>query len=411
MKAIVRIGILKAIAFSVVIISCLVSCTACEPEDLNPSISISSPESVTGNSAVLVASLSPKSRTLSVNFEYFSNGIWQSVEAGSYSGNQIVIVKKTISNLNPGKSYQFRAEASEGSNFKVTSETKEFKTLDQSILNLKVVKIGLTTMSLTINLVPKFDNTKVQVDYTANGTTFTKVSNSSYSGQTAVDINFNLDNLVKNTDYQLKIKALNSSEAVLDTIIKTCAVTDYDGNPYHIVTIGNQVWLQENFTGTHFANGDPIPNITDQAQWEATTTPAYCWYNNDSKNGEVYGGLYNFYVASDSRGLIIGYHTPSLDEWTTLSDYLGGANVAGGKLKVSGSSGFNGIYSGVRQDISFNKTGFSDFGDGSAFWSTTNFMGMSNVAYCPSIDKTSALLQLHGASYYDDAYSIRLIKN
>jgi len=83
------------------------------------------------------------------------------------------------------------------------------------------------------------------------------------------------------------------------THFKTCAVSDFDGNAYRIVTIGNQVWLQENFKGTHFANGDPIPNVTDQSAWDAMTTPAYCWYNNDPKIGEVYGGLYNWYVASD----------------------------------------------------------------------------------------------------------------
>lgn len=56
-------------------------------------------------------------------------------------------------------------------------------------------------------------------------------------------------------------------------------VTDYDGNVYPTVKIGDQVWMAQNFMGTHYNDGSPIagPNFTDE-QWAALTTPAYCVY-------------------------------------------------------------------------------------------------------------------------------------
>lgn len=56
-------------------------------------------------------------------------------------------------------------------------------------------------------------------------------------------------------------------------------VTDYDENIYATVKIGNQVWMAENFRGTHLNDGTPIegPNFTD-AEWVSLTTPAYCIY-------------------------------------------------------------------------------------------------------------------------------------
>ena len=56
-------------------------------------------------------------------------------------------------------------------------------------------------------------------------------------------------------------------------------VTDYDGNVYPTVKIGDQVWMAQNFRGTHYNDGSPIdgPDFTDE-QWAALTTPAYCIY-------------------------------------------------------------------------------------------------------------------------------------
>ncbi len=115
-------------------------------------------------------------------------------------------------------------------------------------------------------------------------------------------------------------------------------VTDIDGNIYHFVTIGTQVWMTENLNVTHYRDGMPIAHITDNATWNNLTTGAYCNFENSEVNASTYGRLYNWYALVD--GLFItppGWHIPSDAEWTTLTTYLGGESSAGGKLKEQGT--------------------------------------------------------------------------
>ena len=100
------------------------------------------------------------------------------------------------------------------------------------------------------------------------------------------------------------------------------------------VIIGAQTWSAKNLDITTYRNGDTIPQVTDPEQWGALTTGAWCYYNNDSTNNAIYGKLYNWYAVIDSRGLApLGWHVPSDKEWYTLIDYLGGVDIAGGKMK------------------------------------------------------------------------------
>jgi len=97
-------------------------------------------------------------------------------------------------------------------------------------------------------------------------------------------------------------------------------VSDIDGNLYHSIKIGNQIWTVENLKTTKFRNGDPIENIEPFYLWDVIT-PAYCNYNNDESVVATYGRLYNWYAVSDSRGLAPeGWHIPSRSEWQTLID-------------------------------------------------------------------------------------------
>lgn len=128
------------------------------------------------------------------------------------------------------------------------------------------------------------------------------------------------------------------------------------------VTIGAQVWMTKNLDVIRFRNGDPIREAKTSEEWEAARRneqPAWCNYENDSANGIKYGKLYNWYAVNDVRGLAPeGYHVPSDAEWKTLRDYLGGASLAGDKMKsTSGwkdggngtnSSGFSGLPGGYR---------------------------------------------------------------
>jgi uncharacterized protein (TIGR02145 family) len=156
--------------------------------------------------------------------------------------------------------------------------------------------------------------------------------------------------------------------------------TDIDGNVYNTVTIGTQEWLKENLKTTKLTDGTPINLITDNTTWQSATSAAYCWYGNDQAlNGTVYGALYNWYTVSTDKLCPNGWHVPSNSEWQTLVDYLGGASIAGNKLKESGTAHWYLPNSGATNESGFTalpggQRGFGGFDliKGSAtFWTST----------------------------------------
>jgi uncharacterized protein (TIGR02145 family) len=126
------------------------------------------------------------------------------------------------------------------------------------------------------------------------------------------------------------------------------------------VTIGTQVWTLKNLDVTTYRNGDAIPEVTDPTEWANLTTGAWCYYDNDQANGGIYGKLYNWYAIIDSRGLAPeGWHIPTIDEWLTLANYLGGENVAGCKIKETNTTHWRSPNTGAT-----NESGFTALGGG-----------------------------------------------
>ena len=140
---------------------------------------------------------------------------------------------------------------------------------------------------------------------------------------------------------------------------------------YESVKIGNQEWMTINLDVDRFSNGDLIPKIESDKEWEKAGRngqPAWCYYDNDPENGKKYGKLYNWFAVADSRGLAPeGWYIPLEVELTSLLVFLGGINIAGYKIKsVEGwkewqnderkiqnwngdnSSGFNALPGGFR---------------------------------------------------------------
>ena len=79
--------------------------------------------------------------------------------------------------------------------------------------------------------------------------------------------------------------------------------------------------------------------MTDEAAWAGLSAPGYCWYKNEEATfKETYGALYNWYTVSTGKLCPAGWHVPSDEEWTELTDYLGGEGKAGGKLKEKGTA-------------------------------------------------------------------------
>ena len=116
------------------------------------------------------------------------------------------------------------------------------------------------------------------------------------------------------------------------------SVYDIDGNVYHTLALGGQVWMAENLHVTRYRNGDLIPRVTGDAEWSNLNSSAYCDYQNDSAFSRIYGNLYNGFAIRDSRHLCPeGWHVPSQSEWSSLVNCMGGVNQAGSKLKEAGT--------------------------------------------------------------------------
>ena len=136
------------------------------------------------------------------------------------------------------------------------------------------------------------------------------------------------------------------------------------------VTIGSQDWTKYNLNVTTYRNGDLIPYVSDPAAWQSLSTGAWCYINNDPSKGEVYGKLYNWYAINDTRGLAPqGWHIPSSDEWTILTDFLNGKSVAGGKMKGVGTAQWLSPNTGATNSSGFSAMpgGYRDGSNGMSF--------------------------------------------
>lgn len=123
-----------------------------------------------------------------------------------------------------------------------------------------------------------------------------------------------------------------TTEFILEDLV------DIDGNVYPVAKIGNQVWTTVNLKVTKFRNGDPIPNVTDNAEWSTLSTAGWADYFNDPWNANALGRYYNWHAVNDPRGLApVGWRIP------TIADFE--------KLNAAGTAAielFNPVLSGMR---------------------------------------------------------------
>lgn len=196
------------------------------------------------------------------------------------------------------------------------------------------------------------------------------------------------------------ISAANSN-LVTGTTMHTCGalgilnaassygtLIDQEGNEYKTIVIGTQEWMAENLNTSIYRNGEVIPTNLSNNAWQNTTSGSWSYYDNDSTQACPNGKVYNWFACVDSAQLCpAGWHVPSDTDWTILTDYLGGLNVAGAKMKTVGnlttgdglwtypnlgatnSSGFSGTPAGYRHML-----GYSNYIDnGALFWSSTGY--------------------------------------
>jgi uncharacterized protein (TIGR02145 family) len=249
-------------------------------------------------------------------------------------------------------------------------------------------------------------------------TSNTKVINGSGLGS----FNCNLTGLLSNTTYYAKAYATNNAgtaygnEVFFTTL--SFPVYDIDGNGYDTVYIGTQIWMKQNLKTTKYRNGNVIPNVTDNVAWSNLTTGAYCNYNNDTNIANTYGRLYNWYTVNDSRNLCpTSWHAPTDSEWTTLTTYLGGEAIAGGKLKESGTTHWASPNTGATDETNFtalpgggrNTNGtFGGIGSYGFLWSSTEISLAG--AWHRSLFYDGGSISKNGGNKAADGFSIRCLK-
>lgn len=148
--------------------------------------------------------------------------------------------------------------------------------------------------------------------------------------------------------------------------------------PIKEIKLGNQIWMLHNLNVDKFRNGDNIPQAKSLEEWKKARDkkqPAWCYYNNDPKNGNKYGRLYNWYAVNDPRGIApIGWHIPSDYEWSVLEKSIG--NEIGKKFKGKSAwviDGENGkiVLSGLAGGYRYDYGEFFNIGYDGDWWSSS----------------------------------------
>lgn len=293
--------------------------------------------------AVLHGTVNPGDLLTDVSFEYgTSTDYGSSASAGSaqLTGNTGSAVSVTLSNLLPGTVYHYRIKASNqlGNSF---SADQTFTTPGQkpSYMDFLVKAAGTDFIKLGIKVNPNYLPSSFTVEYGTSetyGNTYISTQ-SPVTGNAAIALDVELPNLLPGTNYHFRIKLENALGITYTEgrRFKTYNAVDADENGYYSVMIGTQEWLSENLKTTHFSNGEAISNVTVAYDWSALTSPGYCTYKNEEPG--IYGNLYNFYAASDSRNVCpAGWHVPTLTELNTMIAFLGGEVEADKKIREAG---------------------------------------------------------------------------
>ncbi|MDC1486898.1 hypothetical protein N8134_05130, partial [Flavobacteriales bacterium] len=164
----------------------------------------------------------------------------------------------------------------------------------------------------------------------------------------------------------------------------------YQGYEYDIVEIGEQCWFAENCRH--------LPEVSPSNEG-SETEPHYYVYDyegtdvdvaSSTENYEIYGVLYNWPAVMTEDICPSGWHIPSDEEFTQLTDFLGGESVAGGKMKEAGydhwispntgatnSSGWSGIPGGIR----YSSSSITYLGVIGYWWSSSETGNNSNSWY------------------------------
>ncbi len=308
-----------------------------------------------------------------------------------------------------------------------TSVWQELQTVSTSALGLFTVQLGSSVPLSEVNWANGAKFMQVEIDlgngFVDIGTQqLLSVPYALHAGSVHLDVSTTGDTLFVGDGSFVIIPGISEANSfTTGTTLHSCGapnvhnpnltygtMTDQEGNVYKTIFIGSQKWMAENLNTSIYRNGDPVITNLDIASWGSATSGAWTYPNNNPSDLCPYGKLYNWYACNDPRHLCpLGWHLPSHTEWSLLFDYLGGQDMAGGKMKTIGtleeasglwfapnaeatnSSGFSGPPGGRQDDFGIFLTGIYGY-----WWSSTEFA--NNQAWFLELS------DLWGASYgYD----------
>jgi len=181
-------------------------------------------------------------------------------------------------------------------------------------------------------------------------------------------------------------------------------VMDIDSNKYTTIKIGDQIWLSQNLNVTHFKNGDVIPEVINQREWQEAwrnKKPAWCNPNNINNLTSTYGKLYNWYAVADPRGLApANYKIPNLLDWQKAIDYFGNSGFRGNKI---GATGFDFPRAGSRNIL----TGFSSYNEASRWWTSNE--SNEDSAWCVLIGEEWGPRLFDRSGIFGNGFSVKCL--
>lgn len=209
--------------------------------------------------------------------------------------------------------------------------------------------------------------------------------------------------------------------------------------------IGDQIWSVRNFEAAVTPQGNLIPEVQSNTTWATSQTlynnafdaasgtveqktyagvkaaAMWCHYGNLPEYGAIYGKLYNWfavkllqmdidYYNANNPTTPWGWRVPTQADFNTLATTLGGAAVAGGKMKTVGTAYWNSPNTGATNESGFSAIGVGFNSPGSGY------MGQFGIFYCQDnhyraiLINTLSSIQINNGGDNTQGHSLRLIK-
>jgi uncharacterized protein (TIGR02145 family) len=150
------------------------------------------------------------------------------------------------------------------------------------------------------------------------------------------------------------------------------SISDRSGNSYKTLRIGSQTWMVENLNTVRYSDVVYVDKVivTDSIRTlipndssilyrdeKPKDTLAYYWKYQDGPSKKNFGKLYTWYTVTNRNVCPQGYRVPTESDWDKFIDFLGGSDIAGGKLKSTDSTMWEQPNVGATNSTYFNATG------------------------------------------------------